>query len=62
MGMRAADCLLFLKMPPGERATYGRSFCLAGALALGLILPGAGLGASLIAASTANALGAFFQV
>jgi putative membrane protein len=32
-----------------------KSTCLAGALALGLILPTAGLGASLIAASTANA-------
>jgi putative membrane protein len=32
-----------------------KSTCLAGALALGLILPAAGLGVSLIAASTANA-------
>jgi putative membrane protein len=32
-----------------------KSTCLAGALALGLILPAAGLGASLIAASAANA-------
>ena len=32
-----------------------KSTCLAGALALGLILPTAGIGASLIAASTANA-------
>ena len=32
-----------------------KSTCLAGALALGLILPAAGLGAALIAASTANA-------
>jgi putative membrane protein len=32
-----------------------KSTCLAGALALGLVLPAAGLGASLIAATTANA-------
>ena len=32
-----------------------KSTCLAGALALGLVLPTAGIGASLIAASTANA-------
>ena len=32
-----------------------KSTCLAGALALGLILPAAGLGTSLVAASTANA-------
>src|SRR5688572_17367488 len=45
---------------PGRGATHKentmrKSTCLAGALALGLILPAAGLGASLIAASGANA-------
>jgi hypothetical protein len=56
MGMRAADRSLFLKRScPRLDPRVQQSACLAGALALGLILPAAGLGASLIAASTANA-------
>jgi putative membrane protein len=40
---------------PQKETIMKKSTCLAGALALGLILPAAGLGASLIAASGANA-------
>jgi putative membrane protein len=85
MGMRAGDCLLFLRAVCAAKSNlwsnraftyqasldgrHGRtavgniqrknvmkkSTCLAGVLALGLILPAAGLGTSLVAASTANA-------
>jgi putative membrane protein len=59
-------CRSLTRSPPDgrhSRATAGRikgkimkkSTCLAGALALGLILPAAGLGAALVSASTASA-------